>query len=158
RFRLPIELVAAASSGVLFASGEFVVHFLYDPRYSQAGLMVQLLAIGLAIYPFHLIRSAFTVVGDTHVVAGVSVLQAASLILCLVAGFVIAGPFGAVMGVAVHRVIPSLMILALAGQRYWIDLRQEFRIVPAFGAGVVAGKVAVAMMAALGVVDIAQLW
>lgn len=158
RFRLPIELVAAASSGALLASGEFVVHFLYDPRYSQAGLMVQLLAIGLAIYPFHLIKSAFTVVGDTRVVAGVSVLQAASLIVCLVAGFVIAGPIEAVMGVAVHRAIPSLVILVLAGQRYWIDLRREFRIVPAFVAGFVAGKFAVAMMAALGGVDVAQLW
>ena len=51
RFRLPIEFAAALLSGFLFAAGIFIVHFLYDPRYSQAGQMLQILALGLAIYP-----------------------------------------------------------------------------------------------------------
>jgi hypothetical protein len=158
RFRLPIELAAASFSGVLFASGDFVVHLLYDPRYAEAGLMVQLLAIGLAVYPLFLIRSAFTVVGDTHIVAGVSVLQAASMIVCMIGGFIIAGPFGAVTGLAVHRIIPSLLILLLASRRHWINPWRELRIVPAFVAGVVAGRFAVTIMTALGIADIAQLW
>jgi O-antigen/teichoic acid export membrane protein len=158
RFRLPIEFAAASLSGVLFASGDFVIRFLYDPRYAQAGSMVQLLAIGLAIYPLYLIRSAFTVVGDTHIVAGVSILQGASMLLCMVGGFVIAGPFGAVTGLAVHRIIPSLMILLLASRRHWISPWRELRIVPAFVAGFVVGKFAVTVMTALGIAHIAQLW
>jgi O-antigen/teichoic acid export membrane protein len=88
RFRLPIELAAASFSGALFASGDFLVNLLYDPRYAQAGLMVQLLAIGLAIYLLYLIRNAFAVVGDTHIFAGVSILQAASMLLCMVGALV----------------------------------------------------------------------
>ena len=158
RFRLPIELAAASFGGVLFASGEFVIHVLYDPRYAQAGLMIQLLAIGLTIYPFYLIRAAFTAMGDTHIVAGVSVLQAASMILCLVGGFVIAGPFGAIGGLGVHRIIPSLTILLLASRRNWIDPWRELRVAPAFIGGVVAGKLGVTMITATGIADIAQLW
>jgi O-antigen/teichoic acid export membrane protein len=158
RFRLPIELAAAFFSGVLFASADFVVHFLYDPRYAQAGLMVQLLAIGLAIYPSYLIRSAFIVIGDTHIVAAVSGLQAASMMLCLVGGFAIAGTFGAVAGLGVHRIIPSLTILILAGRRHWISPWRELRIVPTFMAGIVAGKIAVTLMSALGIANIVQLW
>jgi O-antigen/teichoic acid export membrane protein len=158
RFRLPIELAAASLSGVLFASGEFVVHFLYDQRYAEAGLMVQILAIGLAIYPCGLIRGAFTVVGDTHISAGVSAVQSVSMLVCMIGGFFIVGPLGAITGIAVHRIIPSLMILLLASRRHWISPWRELRIVPTFVAGVVAGKVAVSMMAALGISTIAQLW
>jgi O-antigen/teichoic acid export membrane protein len=158
RFRLPIELAAASFSGVLLASGEFVVHFLYDQRYAEAGSMVQILAIGLAIYPCSLIRSAFTVMGDTHIVAGVSAVQAVSMLVCMTGGFFIAGPLGAVTGLALHRIIPSLTILLLASRRHWISPLQELRIVPAFIAGVVAGKIVVSMMAALGITNIAQLW
>jgi O-antigen/teichoic acid export membrane protein len=158
RFRLPIEIAAASLSGVLFASGEFVIHFFYDQRYAQAGLMVQLLAIGLAIFPCGLIRTAFTVVGDTQIGAVVSTVQAISMILCMTAGFFTAGPFGAITGLAVHRAIPTLMILLLASRRHWISPWRELRIVPAFVAGVVAGKVAVSLMAALGISNIAQVW
>jgi O-antigen/teichoic acid export membrane protein len=158
RFRLPIELAAASFSGALFASGDFLVNLLYDPRYAQAGLMVQLLAIGLAIYLLYLIRNAFAVVGDTHIFAGVSILQAASMLLCMVGGFVIAGPFGAVTGLAVHRVIPSLMVSLLASRRHWISPWLELRIVPAFVGGVVAREFAVAIMSALGIAHLAQLW
>jgi len=158
RFRLPIELAAGSLSGVLFVSGEFVVHFLYDQRYAQAGSMLQLLAIGLAILPCNLIKNAFTAVGDTRVWAAVTTVQAVSVLLCMIAGFFIAGPLGAVAGLAVHRIIPSLMILSLAGRRHWISPWRELRIVPAFIVGVVAGKVAVSMVAALGISNIAQLW
>jgi O-antigen/teichoic acid export membrane protein len=158
RFRLPIELAAAFFSGALFVSADFVVHFLYDPRYAQAGLIVQLLAIGLAIYPSYLIRSAFIVAGDTHILAAMSGLQAASMMLCLVGGFAIGGTFGAVAGLGVHRIIPSLTVLILAGRRHWISPWRELRIVPTFMAGLVAGKISVTLMSALGIANIVQLW
>jgi O-antigen/teichoic acid export membrane protein len=158
RFRLPIELAAASFSGILFAGGDFVVHFLYDQRYAEAGLIVQILAIGLAIFPCSLIRSAFTVTGDTHIGAAVSAVQAVSMLVCMIGGFFLAGPLGAVTGLAVHRITPSMMILFLASRRHWISPWRELRIVPTFVAGVVAGKVAVSMMAAMGISNIAQFW
>ena len=42
RFRLPIELVAASSAGFLFAAGDLVVNILYDPRYSESGLILRI--------------------------------------------------------------------------------------------------------------------
>src|SRR5262249_15305379 len=69
RFRLPIDLAAALLAGLLFATGSLIVDILYDARYSQAGPMLQILAIALAIYPFHLIRNAFLAIGDTRMFA-----------------------------------------------------------------------------------------
>jgi O-antigen/teichoic acid export membrane protein len=157
RFRFPIELAAACFSGALFVGGDFVVHFLYDQRYADAGLMVQILALRLAIYPSGVIRSAFTVTGDTHIGAGLSAVQAVSTILCILGGFFIAGTLGAVMGLVAQRVIPTLTILLLAGRRHWISPWRELRIVPAFVVGAVAGKCVMTMMAVFGISTLVQL-
>ena len=140
RFRLPLELAAAFGGGVILSSGSVVVDLLYDDRYRLAGPMLQILGIGLALYPLLLIRSAFTIDGDTHIVAGISLLQAVCLIGFITIGFLAAGPLGAVAGVAVHRLIPSLVIMYLARKRGWIGLAQELRIIPMFLIGAIAGQ------------------
>src|SRR5262249_24954198 len=86
RFRLAIDLAAALISGVLFASGTLIVKLLYDPRYFQAGAILQILAVGLAIYQFHLIKNAFIAAGDTRIAAIYSVIQAISIVSCIVIG------------------------------------------------------------------------
>lgn len=158
RFRLPIELAAAVFAGALFVTGDFVVHILYDPRYTQAGLMVRILAVGMAIYPAYVIKNAFVATGDTHVLAGLSLLQAASLILCMILGFVVFGPVGAIVGIAAHRLVPAVATLILASRRDWIRPWLELRIVPAFILGVAIGKAILLTVTALGVTDIRHLW
>jgi O-antigen/teichoic acid export membrane protein len=156
RFRLPIELTAGLLGGGLFASGHFVVNFLYDARYAQAGDMLPILALGTVIFPFLIIRSAFTATGDAHITAAVSVLQAVSLVVCMAIGFFAFGLMGVVAGVALHRIIPSAIIIALARRRDWISIRQELRIIPAFVVGILLGKAVVMMAAALGLHNIHQ--
>lgn len=156
RFRLPIEFTAALLSGGLYAMGHFIVSFLYDPRYAEAGLMLQILALGTVIYPILLIRNAFTATGDTYVGALVSILQAVSLVTCLVIGFLAFGAPGAIAGVALHRIIPAVVIAFLARQRNWIGIWQELRVVPAFVVGLMLGKGIVLIAAAVGFVNIRQ--
>ena len=96
------ELAAALIGGVLFTTGTLIVGVLYDARYSGAGSMLQILAVGLAVYPFQLIRSAFTAVGDTHVVASLSILQAVALLVLMLGGYVVFGSWGAIVGIALQ--------------------------------------------------------
>jgi O-antigen/teichoic acid export membrane protein len=156
RFRLPIELTAGLLSGALFAAGQFIVHFLYDARYAQAGLMLQILALGIVSYPFAIIGSAFTATGDTHITAYVSILKAASLIAFVVIGFYGFGILGAIGGVALHRIIPSVVIIFLARQRNWIWIWQELRVIPAFVIGLLVGKGVVLTATAFGFMNIHQ--
>ena len=67
---------------------------MYDARYAEAGPILELLGLGLAIYPIQVIRSAFTAIGKTYVAAIVSVVQAISLVCCLLAGFFMFGAHG----------------------------------------------------------------
>ena len=157
RLRLPLELAAAAAGGMLFAGGDFVVRFLYDQRYAEAGLMVQILAIRLALYPCGIIQSAFVATGDAHIGAGLSTLRAVSIVVCAIGGFFAAGPLGAIAGLALHRVIPSAVIVVFASRRGWISAWREVRVVPVFIAGAAIAKAGMAVMAALGVSSVAQL-
>jgi O-antigen/teichoic acid export membrane protein len=140
RFRLPIEVVGGLLSGSLFISGSYIVNFLYDARYAQAGIMLQILALSTTIYPIMVIANAFTAVGDSYIAAIGSVLSAVSLIVFMTGGFLAYGLLGAIAGVAFHRMIPSVVILILAERRGWIWLRHELRIIPAFFVGLAIGK------------------
>ncbi len=157
RFRLPIELTAAVLSGGLFEAGQFAVDFLYDARYAQAGIMLQILALSMVIYPFLMIRNAFTATGDTQISAFISIMQACCLMASVVIGFFAWGTLGAIVGVALHRIFPAVVTVALAMRRNWIALSHELRIIPAFVAGVALGKGVVLIAGLLGLTNIHQI-
>ena len=157
RFRMPIELVAAGSAGFLFAAGGLMVSVLYDQRYSEAGLMLQILSFGLLIYPFQLIRSAFTAIGKANIVAWVSVLQAVSLVICLSLGYRVYGPLGAIAGVAGSRLFPSLVMLILAQRTNWISPWKELRWIPPYAFGFILGEAATHVFEPVTVMSIRHL-
>lgn len=140
RFRLPIDIVAFTCGGMLFEIGERIIGMLYDPRYAEAGPILQLFGLGLAMYPFQLIRSAFTAIAKTRIVALVSILQAVALVCCLLAGNFLFGARGAVIGIVLSRIIPSVLTMWLAHRYKWISVRHELRAVPLFVLGVIMGR------------------
>jgi O-antigen/teichoic acid export membrane protein len=140
RFRLPIDLAAGFCAGFASVNGSLIVSILYDTRYSDAGLMLQTLALGLAFTPLQYIRSAFTAVGETHVQASVAILEAVSLIVFMVGGFVAFGKIGAIFGIATYRIVPSLAFWILSHRRAWFSFWSEFRMVPIFVGGVLFGE------------------
>jgi len=149
RFRLPIDLIAAAGAGALVASANDLVALLYDPRYADAAPMLQWLALGLFLYPFQIIRSAFTAIGRTRTVATVSIIQAVSLIACMLVGFAAFGQLGAVAGIALNRVVPSVIMLRLALREGWISIIHELRAIPIFVAGFVATEAGLLLLNSL---------
>ena len=156
RFRLPTDLAAGLLSGGLFAAGSFIVSFLYDPRYAEAGTMLQILALGTLSYPFLIISDAFTATGDSHIYALGSILKAVALIGFVVIGFFAFGLPGAIAGIALHRLVPAIVIIYVAHQRDWIWFRHELRIIPAFILGLLLGKGGVVIALAFGIRNIHQ--
>ena len=150
RFRLPFDLSAPFIGGALLTAGSLVIRLLYDQRYGDAGILLQILAIGLALFPASLIASAFPLVGEPRISAIVSIVQAASLFICMIVGFYFGGLLGTVFGVAAHRLVPSFLILAIAYQRGWIAVLKELRVVPMFLVGAVAGEIVTAFARYLG--------
>jgi O-antigen/teichoic acid export membrane protein len=154
RFRFPIDIIAAGNAGLLLSAGPLIVRILYDPRYADAGVMLQILSIGLLIYPFQLIRSAFTAVAKANIVAWVSIVQAISLILCLTLGYYFYGTYGAIFGIALNRIIPSATFLYLAQQRNWLSIWGELRWIPAYAAGFLLGHLVNHLLPAFSLADL----
>jgi len=134
RFRMPLEIVAFTSAGLLFAAGDWIVNFLYDPRYSTV------LSFGLLFYPFQLIRGAFTAAGRPQVVAIATVLQAGALAVCIAFGYYLYGTVGAVAGIVASRLFPSLVLITFAFRLEWVSVWKELRFVPMFLFGALAGS------------------
>jgi O-antigen/teichoic acid export membrane protein len=140
RFRLPLDLAAGFCSGFIFVAGGLIVSLLYDTRYTNAGPMLQTLALGMALYPLQSIRSAFTAVGETYIPATVAIVEAASLITFMVIGFMAFGTTGAVVGIAGHRIIPSLAFWIFSYQKRWFNFWLEIRITAVFVGGLLTGE------------------
>ncbi len=120
-------------------TGPLVANILFDQRYAAVGDMLQILALGLVSYPAFFVVNVFTVVGDTRGAAVASILQAISLIGGLFFGYLVDGERGVVWGVAVHKLVPSTIMLIVASRRQWVDLSKELRIIPMFLIGLVIG-------------------
>jgi O-antigen/teichoic acid export membrane protein len=91
------------------------------------------------LYPLLLIRSAFAAIGEAHVTAWISVVQALSLIIFMTVGYWLGGPLGAIYGGAISKIIPSIAVLALAYRKRWTRPLKELRWLPACGVGLAAG-------------------
>jgi O-antigen/teichoic acid export membrane protein len=158
RFRFPFEVFAPLAGGILFSSGAVIVDILFDQRYADAGQMLQILSIGLISYPALFVAGLFTVVGEPRIAAIASILQAVSLIGSLLVGHIIAGTLGAVWGIALHKALPSAVILLIAHRRRWIDFVKELRVLPLFVLGIIVGEGIVATARALGITGVGHFW
>jgi O-antigen/teichoic acid export membrane protein len=156
RFRLPIDIAAGVFSGCLFVGGSFLVSFLYDSRYVEAGPLLQILALGTLCYSIMLIGSAFTAIGQTFINALISISRSVSLLFCMSLGFFLNGIEGAVVGIAVHRVPPAIILAWISVERNWLSFKKEARVLPSFVLGFLVGKLGIVTTASLGIYNIHQ--
>jgi len=99
--RLSIVLASTAGLLVLIVLGRQIVGLLFDPRYAEAGWMLQVLAAGVvASVICSTYASALLARGDSLATMLLLATQVAFLIAGTIAGFALAGVVGFVVGVA----------------------------------------------------------
>jgi O-antigen/teichoic acid export membrane protein len=114
RIKLPYDAVLALAAGGLWASGEWIVRLLLDPRWLPAGEMLQILSLGLIVARVSLPHAAYMAHGKMR---NLSVINAALLVSTWVAiplGYLFFGVNGAILAVAL-RLLPTLPIV------YWFN-------------------------------------
>jgi O-antigen/teichoic acid export membrane protein len=153
RYRAPFEAAAFFSGGALIVSGGKIVELLYDPRYLEAGWMLQILAISLIAFPMHMVGTGLLATGEMSRVALISIINAVSLIILICIGYWIAGLPGAIAGVALGRMPANVVVMVLAHNRDWINLSAEFRYAPLVGVGMIAGLTGIWLMRGLGFIS-----
>jgi len=110
----------------LLITGNFLVDFLYDERYKDAGWMLQVLAVGIAIQIATNVGPFFMGFGRPGLFALTVGLRAFLLVASMFTGALLLGPTGLVVGIAGSSLIYYLIeIYFLSKFRIWfwhIDL------------------------------------
>lgn len=151
QLRMPFDIFVPSIGGFLLSTGSLIVSALYDSRYSQAGIVLQILAMSLLTYPSLLFGSVFATAGEPKIAGVTSVLQAVSLIACLTVGYTLGGFIGAIWGIAAHKFLPSGVILVLASRRQWLSVAKELRCLLCFLLGIGLGQLAQAIAASINI-------
>lgn len=131
RYRIPFDLIAFFVAGGMLTAGPAVINLLYDPRYLEAGTIMQILAIGLPLNVLNLIRSAFSAQKRFQIMTLVSMVQVMAIWFGLfLALFIFENVFAAFIVIALHRLPEMSVLLWLANRDGWISILQEIRFVP----------------------------
>jgi O-antigen/teichoic acid export membrane protein len=130
KLRLPYDMATITMAGIVFAAGQFIVEFLYDPRYAAAGSILQVLSFSLLFPRFSAIGTAHAALGEPQTETWVSFCKLVSIAICIPIGHAIAGNRGAIWAIALHM-IPGALVYLYRNQKHGLN---NF----AFEAGVLA--------------------
>lgn len=145
RVRLPLLLGGAAIVTGLIACGPFLIRVLYDPRYAEAGWILQFLA---AMAWFQILEctlgAALLAEGDANWVAASNAAKLAGMLVLLPVGFHLGGFPGALVGLVVSEAVKYLTAAVGLSRRgmqgYAVDALLTGITAVVSGAGLWAGE------------------
>jgi O-antigen/teichoic acid export membrane protein len=98
-----VDLFLGALAGGLLMAGHWVVWVLYDPRYHDAGWMLQWLSVGLLAMRHQVVEQLMFSQGKPAWVSTNNAMRAISLALFIPLGFQLGDEAGAIAGVALSQ-------------------------------------------------------
>ena len=140
KFHGPVAATAYFCAGVLMTSGQALIGLLYDPRYAEAGWMLQVLAVGLLAAPAQIAVQGFLALGLPQIHSKVLIVRLAGLFVALPLGFYLFGIPGALWGIAVSQLLPLIWMLSWNVRLKLFDLRKELLFLPLVVVGLGVGK------------------
>ena len=123
--RLYLLLATLPLVWVLVIGGQFVIDFLYDSRYSSAGWMLQILAVGtIGSIITVTTANALLAFGDSYGFMLFQVARGLLLLACMTFGFHYFGIVGLISGIAASKFLcyPILAFLVKKHQVWWPSL------------------------------------
>ena len=97
------DAILGGIAGLSLVLGAWVVRILYDPRYEQAGWMLQLLALGLVAMRYQVLEQMMFARSQPGWVSLSNSLRALSLVLLVPLGYALGGVQGAVLAVVASQ-------------------------------------------------------
>ncbi len=118
RMRRVSDLAFVGLAGLLFASGQEIINFLYDARYTPAGWMLQWLSFSLLFSRYGLTQNCYLSVGRPNYWSLVNATKLITILLLVPAFFYTFGIQGAIVAIAFHMAPPTLLI-------FWLNQKLE---------------------------------
>lgn len=127
-------------SGVLLVSGNTLIRLLYDPRYAQAGWMLEVLAIGLVAFPFGLSIYCLLARGLPKIFTTLIAVRVVLTITLIPPGFHFFGVPGALWAIVASQLSMLLPTIYYQIKYDLFDLPKELLLLPTFLAGMIVAK------------------
>lgn len=139
RFRLPYDLATVGIAGFLFSMGQVLIDILYDPRYTDAGHVLQILSFSLLFPRYNLIGMVYGAHGNPKVASWASVIRLVSVLVFVPVGYTVGGFDGALWAMALHMLPGSLFLWWSSRALKLDDLAFEGKVLLAWPAGAAIG-------------------
>src|SRR5262249_6921462 len=128
-------------AGVLMISGQSLIGLLYDPRYAQAGWMLEILAAALLTVPFEITIQYFMALGKPQLNANILAVRFVALFMGIPIGFHFFGLSGALWGLVSSRLLYLPIIILYSARHGLFNLRKELLLLSAAILGMGVGKI-----------------
>jgi O-antigen/teichoic acid export membrane protein len=116
RMRLPFDLMFITAAGLLFAVGPWVVGLMYDPRYAEAGTILQILSFSLIVARYGVSTGAYLALQAPHAQAVMNLVRVIAFFVFVPLSYKLYGVHGAYWAIA-------LSPAAMAPVVWWFDRR-----------------------------------
>jgi O-antigen/teichoic acid export membrane protein len=140
RFHAVIASFAYLCSGILMALGQPLIALLYDPRYDQAGWMLEVLAAALVTVPFRAATQCFMALGMPHLLSNIIAIRLITLFVLTLIGFHFFGLVGALSGIVLSHFSYLPAIMFYSAKNGLLDGRKEALLLPLVLVGFGVGK------------------
>lgn len=139
KLRVPGDLLLLFVTGLLFAAGQMLIDLLYDPRYSAAGGMLQILALSLFVVRYGVALQIYLALGTPRYLAIINVVRFISLYTLVPALYYLAGTQAVIWGVALHALATVPFVYGFNARLGLIDIRRELMVLVALPVGFLCG-------------------
>lgn len=139
RLCLPGDLLLLFVIGLLFAAGQLLIDFLYDPRYAAAGAFLKILALSLFTVRYGVAIQLYLALGITRYVAIINFVRFVSLYTLAPALYYLAGIQGMVWAIALHSFATVPFIYTFNARLGMVNLRREIMVLAALPLGFFSG-------------------
>jgi O-antigen/teichoic acid export membrane protein len=116
RMRLPFDLMFISAAGFLFAIGPWLVGLMYDPRYAEAGTILQILSFALIVARYGVSAGAYLALKAPHAQAAMNLVRVVAFFVLVPLVYSLYGVHGAYWAIA-------LSPAAIAPVVWWFDRR-----------------------------------
>ncbi len=139
KLRIPLDLATLLLAGVMFSGGESLVGLLYDDRYIEAGVMLQILSLSLLAVRYDLASQCYLALGKPQLISAIIFVQLVALYAFVPLAFFRYGLEGALWVIALNFVFSLPQVLYFKTKHGLLDLKRELQTLPALPVGLALG-------------------
>lgn len=140
RYRILFDGLSMFGAGALLTFAPTLVGIIYDDRYADVAVMIQILAVGLILIGPGLLREAYSAQRRFREMTILSLVRATTIwagLLIAVWGF--GSITAALFVIALHRIPDTILLLRMGRRENWVGWLYEIRLLPLTPVGAAAG-------------------